>query len=202
MGVIDFAVPVLLSLGLNVVFVIGTIEWELWGGGPSLLVQRNPIWVYPFVGGGLAFSILRLAQHLSRWRWAATLTALCFFALRGGLASIMSATGNVAPYLPPLFLLGAFLLDVISWERLAHPMPRTAATALTFTAGYGVLALPVLAIREHLPRFAPGDFAITLSALLAAALVLAPLTQWVSGVMLGQSASSPTSLEAAPASTR
>jgi hypothetical protein len=188
---IDYAVPLLLSLGLNVVFIIGTIEWELWGGGPSLLVQRNPIWVYPLVGGLLAFAFSLLSKQLSRWRWAATLTAIGFFALRLAIAFAMNVTHNVVPYLPPLFVLGAILLDVIPWERLANPLARMAGMAVVFTVGYGALALPMLATRAHLPRFAPADFVIALIALLIGAGIIAPIIQWVGDFMLGRSALPP-----------
>lgn len=199
LGGVDFAVPALLSLGLNVIFIVGTIEWELWGGGPSRLVQSNPIWVYPLVGGALAFAVLVLAKQLSRWRWSATLTALGFFALRAALAFALNVTHNVVPYLPPIFVLGALLLDLLPWERVSPPLARRAGMALAFTAGYAALALPVLAVRENLPPFAPGDFVIASLAVLLAALVIAPAMQWVSGVMLGQPTPPAASSGVAPA---
>ena len=114
----------------------------------------------------------------------------------------MNATHNVVPYLTPLFLLGAFMLDVIPWERLAHPLARRAGMSLAFTAGYGALALPVLATREHLPPFTPGDFVIATLTLLIAALMIAPVMHWVSGFMLGRSTPPPVSPGAAHVPSR
>lgn len=192
LNAVDYVVPLIVGLSFNVLFMIGTIEWELWGGGPTLLVQSNPIWVYPLVGGLLAFAMLVLSKQLSRWRWAATLAALGFFALRAVIALGLNLTHNVVPYLPPLFFLGAVLLDVIPWERLANPLAQTASMAAAFTVGYAVLALPLLAIRDNLPRFAPMDFVITVMGLLIGAGIVTPLMRWMGGFMLGHPAPMPT----------
>jgi hypothetical protein len=170
----DLAIPVLLALMLNVAIIIGTIEWEVWGGDAALLVRRNPIWVYPLVGGALAFATLVLARRLSRFSGAATLTALVFFAVRLGIALVMRFTDNVVPSLPPVFILGAIALDVVPWERIRAPRARDAAMAAAFTAAYVLVALPLLALRAHLPRFTGSDIALTVITTLGLSLIALP----------------------------
>ncbi len=184
----DLAIPVLLGLTLAVALIIGTVEWELWGGGQSHLVRNNPIWVYPMVAGVMAFAAVALARALSRFPWAATLTALTLFGLRLAIAAGLGATGNVVPSLPPLFLLGALLVDALPWQRLRTPWVREAGIALAFTAGYALLALPQLAARANLPRFAPLDFVLAIVTTLALSLLLAPLMRLAGARLIGQPA--------------
>jgi hypothetical protein len=182
----DIAIPVVLGLTLNVAMIIGTIEWEVWGGGYPLLVRANPIWVYPLVGGGLAFAAVLLARRLSRFRWAATLVALTFFAVRGAVTLGLAVTGNVVPALPPVFALGALLLDLAPWARLRGGWPRDAAMAAVFTAGYAALALPLLVRRAHLPAFGPLDVLLAVAATLGVTLLLAPIVARVGRGLVSQ----------------
>lgn len=183
---VDYAIPVLLGLMLNVAFIVGTVEWELGVGQGSLLVRTNPIWVYPLVGGALACFTLALAKRLTSFRWAATTTAVTFFALRGVISIGLALTNNVIPYLPPLFIGGALLLDVVPWERIQSFWLRGLSMALAFTAGYALVALPMLAVRAHLPRFSSSDFVIAVATTLAVSLALVPIARFAGQRLAGE----------------
>lgn len=183
----DFAIPILLGLALGVAFLIGTIEWEMPAEGTSLLVLSNPIWVYPMVGGALAFIGLMLAKQLSRWRWAATLTMLTFFAIRAGIILAMQATDNVVPFFPPLFILGTVALDVLPWSRMTSVMWQRTSMAAVFTVAYLVMALPVLATRASLPQFGSQDFGLAALATLIVTVLLSPVLGWVGQTIRSQS---------------
>lgn len=187
-GRFDLAIPVLLGLMLNVAMLIGTIEWEIWGGDFPLLVRQYPVWVYPLVAGGLAFATLVLARRLSRFPWAATLATAAFFTVRLATSAAMSLSHNVVPSVPVLFVLGAVLLDVIPWDRLRSPVARDAGMAAAFTLGTMVLALPILATRAHLPRFTAVDMILAVVTTLALTFMLLPLVRLAAVRLLGSGA--------------
>ena len=176
-GGYDLAIPVLLGLMLNVAAIVGYIEWEIWGGAYPTLVRTNPLWVYPLVAGALGAVILVLARRLSRFRFAATLTTLAFFGLRLAVMLGLNLTGNIVPSLPPVFILGAVLLDMLPWQRVPAGLARDAAMAAGFTLGYVVIALPLLAVRDHLPPFSALDLTIAIIATLVVTTALLPLVR-------------------------
>jgi hypothetical protein len=173
----DLAIPVLLGLMLNVAAIVGYIEWEIWGGGYPILVRTNPIWVYPLVAGALGAATLALARRLSRFPFAATLATMAFFGLRLAVMLGLALTGNIVPSLPPMFILGAILLDVIPWQRLPAGPVRDVAMAAGFTLGYVAIALPLLTVRNHLPAFSALDLVIAIVATLIVTIILLPLVR-------------------------
>lgn len=183
-GRFDLAVPVLLGLMLNVAIIVGTVEWELWAGEMTLLVRQNPIWVYPLVGGALALGTVALARRLSRVPLAATLAALAFFGLRLAVSLGLRLTDNVVPAVPPLFILGALLLDGLPWQRIRRPALRDLAMSAAFTLGYAALAFPLLAGRAHLPPFTPQDMFLAIVTTLAAGLAVVALVRAVTRRLL------------------
>lgn len=166
----------LLALMLNMAYLIGVLEWEL-PGSRSPLVNARPVWFYPLVGGALAFFTLLLAKKLVRWRWAATLTALAFYAIRLGISTGLSLTGNIAPLMPLWFILGAALVDGIPWNRFSPAFTRNTGIAAAFTLGYAVLSLPLLSLRTNLSPFTVSDYMWSVASMFAAGLALLPLAQ-------------------------
>jgi hypothetical protein len=187
----DVAIPVLLGLMLNVAAIVGYIEWEIWGGGYPILVRTNPIWVYPLVAGALTAATLALARRLSRFPFAATLATLAFFGLRLAVMFGLSLTANIVPSAPPMFILGAVLLDVVPWQRVPAGLARDAAMAAGFTLGYAVIALPLLTVRNHLPPFSAPDLVIAVVATLIVTMALLPLVRMAGTFFLGESAVGP-----------
>jgi hypothetical protein len=179
----------LLSLLLGVAYLIGVIEWEMPGALRGLAANR-PIWLYPLVGNAIAFFVLMLARSLTRWRWAASLTALGFYAMRGLITAGLALTGNVAPYAPLVFLLGAVALDLVRAERIDAGALRSLAQAAAFTLGCCLLELPILIGRAGLPRLGALDYLLAAASTLAAALALAPIARVVANRLMGQVAAS------------
>ena len=174
-GRADAGMIALLSLMLNVVYVIGVVEWEFAGAGEgSRLVQTNPHWVYPLVGGLLAFFALALAKRLTAFRWAATATFLAFYLFRAAITLGLGLTGNVTPTLPLAFFIGAILMDALPWQRIRSLPLRDLATAAAYTLGGLLLALPLLAGRADLR--AP-DYLWTVLVMLLASAALLPLVR-------------------------
>ncbi len=186
---VDLGVMALLALMLNFAYLVGVLEWEL-PLGRSPFVEARPIWAYPLVGGAVALFAFLLAKRLTKGRWAATITALIFYGVRISIAIGLDLTGNAAPYNPLAFLLGAILLDVIPWAQIRSHMGRAIGTALAYTGGYALLALPLLALRGDLRAFTPEDIFVTLAVTLAASLALQPLARWASLALLGAPAKS------------
>ena len=184
-GLHDAATLGLLSLMLNVAYMIGVIEWEL-PGVSNPLVDARPIWSYPLVGGALAFFTLLLAKRLVAFRWAATVTAGAFYLLRLTITAGLALTGNVVPFMPVWFILGAILLDVIPWAQITSALVGDLAAAATFTAGYALLALPLLRLRAGLPAFTSFDLGMSIAATLAASLLLLPVVRLASTRLRGQ----------------
>ncbi len=189
----DLAIPVLLGLMLDVAMLVGIVEWEVWGGAYPSLVLTNPVWVYPLMGGAIACAGLALARRLSRVPFAATLAAAAFFALRLAITLGMRLSHNIVPAVPPVFILGAVLLDVLPWQRLRAGLPRDAAMAAAFTLGYLALALPQLAVRDHLPALGASDDVIALATTLIATIILFPLAQAAGAYFLHETTSNPAS---------
>jgi len=185
----------LLSLLLSVAYLIGVIEWEMPGALQGLAANR-PIWFYPLVGGAIAFFTFSLAKSLTGWRWAASLTALGFYAVRGLIVAGLTLTGNVVPYAPLVFLLGAVALDLIRAERISPGALRGLTQAAAFTLGCCVLELPLLAGRTGQPPLSAMDLLLAAASTLAAALALAPVARMVSARLLGRAAA-PAGLQAA-----
>jgi hypothetical protein len=186
-GGTDLAIPVLLGLMLNVAAIVGYIEWEIWGGAYPTLVRTNPLWVYPLVAGVLAAIILVLARRLSIFPFAATLAAVAFYGLRLAVMLGLNLTGNIVPSLPPVFLLGAVLLDVLPWQRVPSGLARDAAMAVAFTLGYSVIALPLLTIRDHLPPFSAVDLTVAVIATLVVTAALLPLVRLAGSFFMAES---------------
>jgi hypothetical protein len=176
-GLSDLATMMLLALTLNMSLLVGVLEWEL-PGNTSPLVAARPIWLYPVVGGTIAFFALRLARQLVLFRWAATTTAIFFYAVRLGASLGLDLTGNIAPQLPLWFILGAVLMDLVPWQRFRSGLVRDVCVAAAFTAGYLPLALPLLALRPDLAHFQISDHLTTVTATFVVALALAPVARW------------------------
>jgi hypothetical protein len=162
----DAAILALLALMLNVAYLVGVVEWEV--PGRSILTTQNPIWVYPVVGGALALFACSLARRLTAFRWAATFTALGFYAVRYAIMLGLGLTQNVVPFAPLWFILGAVLLDVLPWRGI---VPEAAA----FTAGFTLLALPLLSGRANLAPFRSIDLVWAVAVTLLVSLLLIPL---------------------------
>jgi len=174
----NVAVAALLAISLNLIYIVGVLEWEL----PQTLsdfVTGNPIWLYPVVGGSLAFIVLMLARHLVAWRWSATLTACLFFAVRGLITIALGVTDEIMPDFPLIFLFGAFVLDWLPWEKIETPWLRGGAQTLAYTLAFALVALPALEGRPDLPTFATTDWILTIVVTFIVCLCLYPLTQWV-----------------------
>jgi hypothetical protein len=178
-----------LSLMLSAAYMIGVIEWEMPGALDGLVAAR-PIWFYPLVGGAVAFFTLVLAKHLTGWRWAASLTALGFYAVRALIMAGLALTGNVVPHLPLGFLLGAVALDILPAEATGAGVWGYIVQAATFTLGYGLLARPLLAGRAGLPPIGTNDLLLAGASTLAAAVLLAPAARLVAARLLGRAEAS------------
>jgi len=173
------AVFVLLGLMLNVLYIIGVLEWEL-PGGRAAMVDARPIWAYPLVGGLLAFITFILAKNLTQYRWSATMTALVFYLVRLGITLGLGWTGNVQPMMPLPFLFGALLLDVIPWKPVSNRYLRTLGQAAAFTFGYAIFALPLLTNRSDIPHFTFQDQFFTVLLTLVVSAILIPLLRLAS----------------------
>jgi hypothetical protein len=174
----------LLGLTLNIAYIIGVLEWEL--PVRPALVSARPLWVYPLVAGAVAFFALALSRRLLDFPWAASATALAFLLVRLPIATILGLTDNVSPAVPLMFLLGAFLMDVLPLKRIKPPILRGLAMAAAFTLGYSLLALPQLAIYTNLPRLNSLDILFTILSTLLASLALLPLANLAGGQLLGK----------------
>ena len=175
---VDAGIAVLLALMLNVVYIVGVLEWEL-PGFQSPQVLARPLWSYPVVGGALAFCVLVLARRLTGRRWAATVTALTFYAVRLGVTAILNATGNIGPFAPLVFIGGALLVDLLDRDGVVRSAWREAAVAAAYSAGYLLVALPALSLRTNLPLFSALDVALSFAVMFVAALLLQPLARTV-----------------------
>ncbi len=164
-------VSFLLSLVLSQLYTIGVLEWEL-PKGLSDAVAARPIWLYPVVGGTIAFLVLFVSKKISGWRWSALTTAVFFYLVRLGTTAILAGSGRLAPLTPLWFILGAFLMDVIHWNWGLPTYLLDLVTGLAFTFGYIVLfpvtANPYLAVSNKI------DWAVASLVLAAASLLLAP----------------------------
>jgi hypothetical protein len=175
-AVLEFATIVLCGLTLSVAYMIGVIEWEMPGVSNPIVLAR-PIWVYPLVGGAIAFLLLSLARSLTRFRWSATAVALVFFALRFGVTFGLRLSGNIAPYWPLWFILGAVLVDLLPFYRLSIAWHQDAGRAAAFTAGYLLLALPLLSGRPELRAFTLADVVLSVLSLFTVCLLLTPIVR-------------------------
>ena len=138
------AIRVLLVLMLKQLLLLGVSEWE-W---PLQTAARHrPLWVYPMVGGGLTVFCLRLGQHVVPHRWTATTMALLYSLLELLLRLGLQLSNNIVPTWPLPCLLGALLLDVGPWQHSTSHRSRRLLPAVAFTAGYALLALPLLTYR-------------------------------------------------------
>ncbi|MBI3537271.1 MAG: hypothetical protein HY070_06940 [Chloroflexi bacterium] len=167
---------ILLGLGLNLLYIVGVVEWELPAiNAMNQIVATRPLWFYPLVGGALAFFTVALARRVVPWRWAATGAALAFFAIRVLITIGLGVTDNIVPAIPLMFILGAVLVDAISVDAIASPRARDLAFAALFVAGYFVLAIPLIGARRDL--FAPTDFVWAIVSLLILGIILLPITR-------------------------
>lgn len=178
-GLITLACAVFLTLAINVMMIIGTIEWETPVTVRNPLVDARPIWLYPAIFGCLAFFMLVLARRFIA-RGGATIVAVAIYAFRLALDGMMGATGQLMPYVPPLMVLGAVLLDVVPLERIDNRVLRYGAMSAVYTVGYLLLGLPAQAyLRPDLPRFSAGGVVALAVVSLLANWLLAPLATLV-----------------------
>jgi hypothetical protein len=182
------ATMVLLALMLNMAYLVGVLEWELPVVGAHL---SRPVWVYPLVAGSLAFFTLLLARRLVAHPWVATMTAGIYYLIRLSIMAGLRLTDNVAPAWPLVFILGAILLDLVagrlSTGRLLNG--RKAGSWLlapAFTAGYVVLALPLLPMTTDAPGFGLREAFLATLWLLNVSLVLQPVVNALAGRLLPQ----------------
>jgi hypothetical protein len=176
-GQADLAIAALLAIGLNLLYIVGVLEWEL----PSTLsdfVIGNPVWLYPVVGGSLAFVVLILARQLVHWRWAATLTAILFFAIRATITIALGATEQIMPDFPLVFLFGAFVLDWIPWERVPSAWLRGGLMTVAYMVAFIGVALPSVEGRPGLPPITTAVWIYSGLVTLGVCLALLPLVQW------------------------
>ncbi len=164
-------VSFLLSLVLSQLYTIGVLEWEL-PGGLSHAVAARPIWLYPVVGGTIAFLVLFVAKKISGWRWSALATSAFFYLVRLGTTAILLKSGDVAPLMPLWFILAAFLMDAIHWNWGPAAYLVDLLTGLAFTIGY--LALFPVTVNPYLAVSSKLDWAVGSLVLAAASLLLAP----------------------------
>ncbi len=161
----------LLSLVLSQLYTLGVLEWEL-PGGISHAVAARPIWLYPVVGGLVAFVVLFIAKKLTGWRWSALVTAVFFYLIRLATTAVLAASGDVAPLMPLWFLLGAFLMDVVSWNRVPAVYLTDLVSGLAFVIGYCLL-FPVT-VNPYLAVSGWSDWLIAVLLLATTSLILAP----------------------------
>jgi hypothetical protein len=135
---------VVLVLMLKQLLLLGVSEWE-WP--LETAARHRPLWVYPVLGGGLTVFCLRLGQHVVPSRWTATTLALLSALLELLLRLGLHLTNNIVPTVPLPCLLGALLLDVSCWPHRPARHARRLLPAVAFTAGYALLALPLLTYR-------------------------------------------------------
>lgn len=167
----------LLTMVLSFGYLLAVIEWELPGAGNPHVLAR-PIWEYPVAVAVAAFIPLALAARLTSFRWAATATALAFYALRLLTMAGLSLTGNVVPYLPLWFLLGAVFMDLIRLPQVKLPARwRGLAEAAAFSMGYAALALPLLTLRPDLRAFTGTDRLLAVVITFALCAALEPLVE-------------------------
>lgn len=186
-GNVSWASIGLLGFMLNFAYILAVLEWEM-PGQRSPLVEARPIWMYPLVGGCAAFFTLALAQRVTHRRWAATLTAGVFYLVRLSITWGLGLTGNIQPYFPLWFILGAVLMDLAPQSAALALHWKTLAVSGLFTLGYAVLLFPSLTTRVDLRAFTGLDIAVTIGALWAASAALWPLAQWTGNALEGQSA--------------
>jgi hypothetical protein len=140
----NMAILILLVLMLKQLLLLGVSEWE-W---PLATAARHrPLWVYPVVGGGMIFFCLSLGKQLVPYRWTATTMALLYSLLALLLRLGLQLTNNIVPTGPLPFFVGALLLDVCPWQHDTSRYSRRLLPAVAFTAGYALLALPLLTVR-------------------------------------------------------
>ena len=180
----QLSVFALLGLTLNIAYIIGVLEWEL--PVRPAIVSARPLWVYPLVAGALAFFILALSRRLVHFRWAATTTALAFYLVRLPIAELLGLTDNIQPATPLMFLLGAFLMDILPLKQIKPPVLRGLAMAAAFTIGYYFLALPQMALFSRLQGLNGLDILLSVLSTLLASLTLLPLANLVGGRLLGK----------------
>ncbi len=164
-------VSFLLSLVLSQLYTIGVLEWELPGGLTHAAAAR-PIWLYPVVGGTIAFLVLFVAKKISGWRWSALATVTFFYLVRLGTTAILLKSGDVAPLVPLWFILGAILIDIVHWNWGLPSYLIDLLTGLAFTFGY--LALFPVTANPYLAVSSKIDWAVTALVLASASLLLAP----------------------------
>lgn len=141
----DGLVVAILALVLSETFLVGVVEWEVTGNFAAHNSQERAIWLYPVVSAGLSFLILDLARHLTRLKWAATLTAITFFVIRLAVIGGMALINGVSPHLPLVFVLGAVTLDIVK-VRVQSRVMRALSIATVYSIGFAMTAFPNLAL--------------------------------------------------------
>lgn len=187
---INFFAIFLLGMILNFAYFIGTVEYEI---TPELMpvVLARPDWAYPVVAGIIPFILLLFAKWLTNVRWAATLTALAFYAVRFAIHYGLSLTEQVVPSPPVIFLLGAVLLDVVNWDEIAKPSIAPLFASLAYGIGYALVSFPIIAQQTRLQlEFDTSFVLLTFMIFLIIAWILYPLIHKVSRALLGDQTSS------------
>ncbi len=141
----DVVVAGMLALLMSETFLAGVSEWELRSGGVQRNIANRPIWLYPVISAGLSFAVLALARHLTRLRWAATVTAVIFLIIRFLVIGGMLLINGVSPRLPLVFVLGAIAIDGVA-TRSDSRLRKSFITALGYTLGFSLGAFPQLAL--------------------------------------------------------
>jgi hypothetical protein len=181
-GWANTAITVLLALILTLTHLVGVLDWEWAGKGPH---GGQPLWLYPLVGGGLAFFILMLGKHLGLHRWIATAIALTYYLIRLSIMLGLHLTEHMTPTFPLTFILGAIFLDVIPWHRVKPRRWHLLGPPVAFTAGYALLVFPTLTYRTDLAPFGPSDIILATALLLLAGVVLLPAANLAARQLLG-----------------
>ncbi len=163
-------VSFLLSLVLSQLYTIGVLEWEL-PGGLSHAVAVRPIWLYPVVGGTIAFLVLFVSKKIVSWRWSALATTAFFYLIRLATTGVLLKSGDIAPLMPLWFILGAFLMDVVHWNWGLPVYLVDRATGLAFAGGF-ILLFPVTS-NPYLAASGRLDWVVTTLILAGGSLLLA-----------------------------
>ena len=183
----------IISIALNELYVIATTDWEVpIQGGPGLaIVTARPIWMFPVVAAGCAILLFQLARNMTGLRFAGTLTAVGFYALRFLGMGWISSIDGVPLNFPLLFILGILLMEALDFVQIKNSTVNLISQATIFSLGYVALSYPVL---ERLPdvfTFTATDYVLTFLAtsVVSALLILGSVKMmgWFTGAVVASS---------------
>jgi len=170
----DFIFLVLMGVLLNLLYALSILWWE----APlpdGMSMNGDAGWIYPTVGGALAFFTLYLARLISPWRWAASIISLVFYSLRFIPANLLLISGQQPPHLPLLFFGGALLMDLLPWRWLTPLQRRDLSATGIFAAGYLLLVFTGLDANPNLLTFNSRDIVFTILGTLSLCGLAAPV---------------------------